>query len=450
MEDAMQVRLFLAAAIILFTFSSINSQSKLGSFKYDDFKKPEYCGSSCHTDFYQQWKQAMMSQAYTHEWDEIEYFKLAVPHSEKDEKVAEVKAGCNGCHSPIAYLAGDVPPPLPKMNSRANESVSCDVCHSITGFSGDTPYNFNYIMNPGKTKYSSRKGEITSPAHEIEVNPLMKSGDFCGICHNEKSPYGVWVKSTHLEWKEGPYSKEGVQCQDCHMPKSEFKTASMGVKYPDARMHLFHGAHDKGKLRGVIELRIYPDINEAEPGETVKFTVALFNQKTGHKFPTGSVEDRIVWLHVEATDEKGNVYHLPVDKKNFAGEEYTIASNVLAYQDMGIALNNPNFEGVQRDGIPIGNRIFRMPYFDPQGRMTMQQWNTASLGVDYRIGPRETKTETFTFHIPNNIPPGKLTVTAVLNYQLLVKPVADFLKVPESESEIVKINEQSTSITILP
>ncbi|MBS3944019.1 MAG: hypothetical protein KGZ42_00845, partial [Melioribacter sp.] len=84
------------------------SQSKMGSFKYDDFKKPEYCGSSCHTDFYQQWKQAMMSQAYTHEWDEIEYFQLAVPHAERDEKVAEVKAGCNGCHSPIAYLAGDV------------------------------------------------------------------------------------------------------------------------------------------------------------------------------------------------------------------------------------------------------------------------------------------------------------------------------------------------------
>ncbi|NMB81504.1 MAG: hypothetical protein GYA14_06770 [Ignavibacteria bacterium] len=442
--------LLILTLILSLAIQTINGQSKLGSFKYDDFKKPEYCGSSCHTDFYQQWKQAMMSQAYTHEWDEIEYFELAVPHAEKDEKVAEVKAGCNGCHSPIAYLAGDVPPPLPKMNSRANESVSCEVCHSITGFSGDTPYNFNYIMNPGKTKYSSRKGEITSPAHEIEINPIMKTGDFCGICHNEKSPYEVWVKSTHLEWKEGPYSKEGVHCQDCHMPKAEFKTASMGTKYPDARLHLFHGAHDKGKLSGVIELRIYPDLNEAEPGETVKFTVALFNQKTGHKFPTGSVEDRIVWLNVEATDEKGNVYHLPVDKKNFTGEEYTIASNVLAYQDMGIALDKPDFEGVQRDGIPVGNRIFRMPYFDPKGRMTMQQWNTASLGVDYRIGPRETKTETFTFHLPNNLAPGKLTVKAVLNYQLLVKPVADFLKVPASESEIVKINEQSTSITILP
>ena len=84
--------------------------------------------------------------------------------------------------------------------------------------------------------------------------------------------------------------------------------ASMGPELPDVAQHLFHGAHDPGKVRGVIELRIHPDIRDIEPGDRVKFTVALFNQKTGHKFPTGSAEERMVWLHVEATDSKGNVY----------------------------------------------------------------------------------------------------------------------------------------------
>lgn len=434
--------------LIFFLLISYNlfSQTKLN---YDDFKTPQYCGTSCHTDFYAQWQQAMMSKAYTHHWDEIEYFELAIPHAEKDEKVADVKKDCNGCHTPIAYLVGDVPPPRPELNSRANESVSCDVCHSITGFEGDLPFNFNYTVSPGKTKYSSRKGAVESPAHEIKVTEFHKSGDFCGICHNEKSPYGVWVKSTHIEWKEGPYFKEGVQCQDCHMPKSEFRTASMGDLYPDARLHLFHGAHDPGKIKGTIEIRIYPDIKEAEPGETVRFTVALFNQKTGHKFPTGSVEDRIVWLNLEAIDADGNVYHMPVDAKGFDGEEYTIASEALAYQDMGIAKNIPDFPGVKRDDIPLGNRIFRKPYFDPQGRMTIQQWNTASLGVDYRFGPRETKTETFTFNLPATLPPGKLVVTATMNYQKLISSVAKFLNVPDEEAEIIVVNQQSTSIEIL-
>lgn len=91
-----------------------------------------------------------------------------------------------------------------------------------------------------------------------------------------------------------------------------------------------------------------------------------------------------------------------------------------------------------------------MPYFDPQGNMTIMQWNTASLGVDYRLGPRETKTEMFTFQLPYEAAPGEMTVTATLNYQLLVKPVADFLKVPAEESEIMLVNSHATDITVLP
>jgi hypothetical protein len=233
------------------------------------------------------------------------------------------------------------------------------------------------------------------------------------------------------------------------MPTAETKTSNLGKKYPDARQHLFHGAHDPGKVKGTIEIRIHPEIREAEPGETVNLTAILFNQKTGHKFPTGSVEDRILWLHVEATDSKGKVYHLPVNKKGFEGEEFTISGETLAYKDMGIALDNKDFQGVQRDGIPIGDRIFRMPYLDPQGIMTIQQWNTKSLGVDYRFAPRDTKVETFTFRLPNNIPSGTVKVKAVLNYQKLVKPVADFLGVPEDESEIIPVNEHTTTFTIL-
>jgi hypothetical protein len=434
--------------------SSVCGQEKkagdeaLGTRTYADYEKPEVCGTSCHVDFYQQWRQAMMSQAYTHHWDEIEYFKLAVPHAEKDPKVAGVKAGCNGCHAPMAFLAGDVPPPKPEAKSRANESVSCDVCHTISGFKGDTPYNFNYISEPGRVKYGPREGAV-SPAHETKQSNFHKTAEFCGTCHNEKDPYGVWVKSTQLEWKEGPYAKQGVQCQDCHMTFAQARNASMGPELPDVAQHLFHGAHDPGKVRGTIELRIHPDLREVEPGDRMRFTVALFNQKTGHKFPTGSAEERLVWLHVEATDAKGNVYHLTVDKKGFPGEEYTIAANTLAYQDMGIPLGIPDFKGVQRDGVPEGDRIFRLPYLDPQGRMTIMQWNTASQSTDYRIGPRETKLETYTWTVPDNAAPGPLKVRAILNYQKLPMPIVEFLGVPKEEAEVIEVNSHETTVTVL-
>ena len=54
-----------------------------------------------------------------------------------------------------------------------------------------------------------------------------------------------------------------------------------------------------------------------------------------------------------------------------------------------------------------------------------------------------------TFIIPDDAAPGEMKVTAVLNYQKLVKPVADFLGVPEDESEIIRVNDHSTYVTIL-
>ena len=448
-------RLLLSLLVAATVSSTAGAQQRkagddaLGTQPYERYEKPDFCGTSCHVDFYQQWTQAMMSQAYTHHWDEIEYFKLAVPHAEKDPKVAGVKAGCNGCHAPLAFLAGDVPPPKPEAGSRANESVSCDVCHTITGFTGDTPHNYNYVADPGRVKYGPRQGD-DSPVHETRVSEFIQTTEFCGTCHNEMSPYNVWVKSTQLEWKAGPYAAEGVRCQDCHMTKAPAQVATIADRVPDAWQHLFHGAHDPGKVRGTVELRVHPDIREAEPGDRVLFTVVLFNQKTGHKFPTGSAEERLVWLHVEAKDAKGTSYHLPVDPKGFAGEEYTIAAKTLAYQDMGIPLGLEGFQGIERDGVPEGDRIFRLPYLDPQGRMTIMQWNTASQATDYRIGPRETKIETFTWSLPESLPPGPLTVTAVLNYQKLPTPVAEFLQVPMEEADIVEVNRHSTTITILP
>ena len=157
----------------------------------------------------------------------------------------------------------------------------------------------------------------------------------------------------------------------------------------------------------------------------------------------------MLWLHVTATDSKGKIYHLKVDKKGFEGEDYTIASNVLAYQDMGVPLDIPGFAGIQRDGIPEGDRIFRMPYLDSQGRMTIQQWNTASFGPDYRLGPREAKSETFTWILPDDVELGTLTVKAVLNYQKLPTPVAEYLGVPKEEAEIIEVNFHQTYLTVV-
>jgi len=81
--------------------------------------------------------------------------------------------------------------------------------------------------------------------------------------------------------------------------------------------------------------------------------------------------------------------------------------------------------------------------------MTIAQWNTAKFGVDYRIAPRETKVETYTWTVPDTVAPGPLTIRATLYYQLLVRPVAQFLKVPESESMDRMINTDVVTIDVI-
>jgi nitrate/TMAO reductase-like tetraheme cytochrome c subunit len=441
---------FAALALVAFAAGPAGDAA-LGAYAYDAFDSNEVC-AECHTLIARQYDEALMSQSFTHHWDEIEYFELALPHSEKVEKVAGVKAGCNGCHAPLAFLAGDIPPKRPAEGTRANEGVSCDLCHSIVGFEGDVPFNFNFIVDPGDVQQGVRTG-TESPGHEIAVNPFMMSAELCGTCHNEKDPWGLWVKATHLEWQESPQAKAGIVCQDCHMPPAAGNSApeAGGTDHADIRQHLFHGAHDNGKLAGAVEVRLYADKDQAKAGGEAIFTATVVNAKAAHMIPSGSAEERLLWLDVRAADAAGRSYHLAVDRKGFEGEDLTIASaDAHAYQDIGDIQGIEDFKGLLRDApVPAGDRIFRLPYLDPQGRMTIAQWNTASFGPDYRLAPLEAVNETFTWSLPADISAGPVTVTATVWYSKVVASVADFLEIPEEEAEPVKMSEHSATVEVI-
>ncbi|MCK4486097.1 MAG: hypothetical protein KAU38_04955, partial [Desulfobacterales bacterium] len=142
-------------------------------------------------------------------------------------------------------------------------------------------------------------------------------------------------------------------------------------------------------------------------------------------------------------------YYLALDKKGFQGEEYTISNaRALAYQAMGEIMGMKEFKGVKRDGnIPDGVRIFRRPFLDPKGRMTICQWYTAeNTLVDYRIGPRETKIETYSWNIPQDISPGPVTIKATLYYSLVPSSVGEFLQLIPSEYAPIEVNMAALTI----
>jgi hypothetical protein len=98
--------------------------------------------------------------------------------------------------------------------------------------------------------------------------------------------------------------------------------------------------------------------------------------------------------------------------------------------------------------VPAGDRIYRLPYLDPQGRMTVAQWNTASFGPDYRLAPLQAKNETFTWKLPKDLPKGVVEVTATVWYSKLVSSVAEYLHVPPEESEAVMMSAHTTIFTV--
>jgi len=444
------IRFFLGwmmvAGLIFVPFSGATEE---GKHSYNDFKKPKLCGT-CHKEIYAEWKQSLMSQSFTHPWDDVEYFKLALPHALKLEKVAGVKSGCVGCHGPLAFLAGDIPPQPPEAGTRVNEGVSCEVCHNITGSTEEVPFNFSFTVDSGETKYGNR-GDAETPAHGSEYSEFIRSPKLCATCHDEQSPYGAWVKETYREWKASPYAEKNIRCQDCHMYYAPGKSAPNGKQREDIAHHVFHGPHFHNKLKGSVDVALYIEDSEVRPGSEVNIRAAIFNGKVGHYFPSGSTEERVVWLEMKAEDEKGRTYHIPVNKKGFEGEAYTIAdSKAIAYQAMGEIMEIGDYEGISRDGdLPDGARIFRRPFFDPKGRMTICQWYTKeNTDIDYRFGPMETKFETYSWRLPRDLSDQAVTITATLYYSLVPSSVGKFLALPAYSYEPRLVNRASAEVTV--
>jgi hypothetical protein len=225
----------------------------------------------------------------------------------------------------------------------------------------------------------------------------------------------------------------------------------MGKTRSGIAHHAFHGPHFDQKLIGSVDIALYADSPEIKRGSEVVIRAELFNGKVGHYIPSGSSEERMLWLEVQALDGKGNTIRIPVDKKGFAGEEFTIAdSQAFAYQAMGEIMEIPGYKGISRDGnLPDGSRIFRRPFFDPNGRMTICQWFTAkNTDIDYRIGPRETKLETYTWNVPDKFPSQTATITATLYYSLVPRSVGEFMKLPSYAYEAKVVNSASLELKI--
>jgi hypothetical protein len=79
------------------------------------------------------------------------------------------------------------------------------------------------------------------------------------------------LQDTYAEWKASAFARQGVQCQDCHMPD---------------RRHLWRGIHDEEMVRSGLDIAITPDVARLSGDGAFTLTLEVRNARVGHAFPT--------------------------------------------------------------------------------------------------------------------------------------------------------------------
>ncbi|MCF8063153.1 MAG: hypothetical protein K9M82_11595, partial [Deltaproteobacteria bacterium] len=248
-----------------------------------------------------------------------------------------------------------------------------------------------------------------------------------------------------------PYADAGIQCMDCHEPAAAGKASPMGPERPDVAQHLFMGGNSPEWLNGAAVVRVYPQTDRASPGRTLDFQVVVVNQRAGHPIPTGSTEERQVWLHVEIEGPEGKRYHVKASLAPGDSEEkrYSVAVNRPAYRDLGEMMGLEKFEGIPRDALPEGDRLYRKVFLNPDGEETIAQWFAKRTDVfDNRLDPLEARLETYEWTVPEELPEGDLTIEASLSYRRLPQSVADLVEI--GTVPVIEIGKSQATVRVTP
>jgi len=405
--------------------------------KYHYFEDPAIC-SGCHWDKFEKWSASQHAKGFTGDFFQAQFYKTVLPSRGLDEKVANAHEDCIGCHSPSAFLAGDMIPaeaagpdnrwnPWAEARTLADRGIFCDFCHTLDRFENNPPFNHDYISHATEG-IDAKRGDLEhpwSPHHETAMSELYEDTPICATCHNELNPYGVWVKATEIEYSESVFADRGIPCQSCHMQPMEGKPAKMGFTGRHNTDHWFGGGFAEF-VEGAAGVYIQGGELKASVGEELKFSVMVKALATGHKFPTGSVEERDVWLHVSLNNAQGEeILHIPVPvNPDDPNDNYFITSN----EKVAYPSHSTLSEAIERDGLVEGDRIYHSAFLDSEGKFTFAQWLCVEE-IENRLDPLEERMETYRFNIPEELDKGDYYLSAVLNYRRMPDPLADYFEI---------------------
>lgn len=412
------------------------------------YESSELC-KGCHSIQHLQYQESMHAKAYDNPVFKSLYFNKIVPRARQNRALRDEARQCIYCHAPVAYMNYTGLISTPQQAEAFETGVTCDFCHTLSGFKS----NGDYEQNPNQKKQGPFPSINTFHA---EYSGYLQVAEFCGNCHNASNHSGLQVKSTFNEWRDSSFSKNIVVCQNCHMNKNgflisgraEFESGTVAhvnlmdgtarIKQQDKLYtHAFPGAHSNTQISGAIQLDLKVQSVEPDEAGILHIVAQINNSRAGHNMPTGSSDLRFMWLDIVATTESGQ--RLAVDLKD---QSPATENNVFA-----VAGASPFDTALLGDDVPKGARLYRAVFADAQGTPSLFHTETVSNLFDNRLKAEEIRNEALSIHLPVDYT-GSINLSAKLCYRGVPSSFTRSLGVEDVAPVVIASVEQK--ITIIP
>lgn len=263
--------------------------SDFSSLEYSLY--PKDCGT-CHVQQYNDWKTSFHAKAMgPGVLGQLPDMVKHDPHSARS---------CWSCHTPLAEQQEVL---LHDGQWRENPAFDRELQHAgLVCAACHVRQHQRY--GPPRKATPEVTGKITDealPHGGFTAETAFTKSAFCANCHQfEPDGYalnGKLLENTYEEWRASRYAKEGVHCQDCHMPQ---------------RRHLWRGIHDPEMVRSGIDVSVnVPEVSYAVGGELAA-TIQITNSGVGHYFPTYVTPKVLVEAYV--LDEAGQTIDATVQQ----------------------------------------------------------------------------------------------------------------------------------------
>ncbi len=466
----------------------------------------------CHPVHYKEWRTSMHAYAQ-HSPAFIAFNNFVIRGSG-----GTLGVFCDRCHTPIGISSGESPiRPNEKRSEVSLDSVGCITCHSVNTRDGQASGFFHVPIpgDPEPTIYGPYYGHDEAGAPDDPAERLIKAphksrkseyiteARFCGSCHDVFLIDGTRLEEAFIEWKNSPYARKGVACQNCHMgpvPGKPFARTERVKEaivdedlFPDAPKryrtnHKFTGpdhsllpafgkedlgldaadfkAHEakleedrKILFRNAATIRVtHPD--QISPGSSLRVSAAVTNSGAGHNLPTGFAAERQVWLEIILWDAGGKQIYTSGDLDKFGDlrdrESEEVHNGTLPLDTDLFNLQAEfilrNFRGTETEAISTTNRLLDpVPFLVPATKPNSIIGFPPTARVFKRgIPPLATKTATYKITVPESVQ-GPLTLSVRLRFRHLPSHLLRDLKIGDLRPKlrIIDMQEYEKQIAIV-